>query len=174
MWVNSKQAAEFLRVKYETIKKTIQRAEKAGKKFCTINGQNCLFSRINGNVGGAAGKTLQIWIDDDLINDKNSEISQAGKASRVNWENDARARLLNSTNGESDGDTKLDTRDSVDIRGGNGGVFGAGFASTGDRRDQKQTQISQNERINDGDIPRVASTDAYDTCAGSERTSALF
>ncbi len=168
MWVNSKQAAEFLRVKYETIKKTTQRAEKAGKKFCTINGQNCLFSRINGNVGGAAGKTLQIWIDDDLINDKNSEISQAGKASRVNWENDARARLLNFTNGESDGDTKLDARDSVDIRGGNGGVFGAGFANTGDRRDQKQTQISQNERMNDGDIPRVASTDAYDTCAGSE------
>nr|DAV21557.1 MAG TPA: transposase [Caudoviricetes sp.] len=168
MWVNSKQAAEFLRVKYETIKKTTQRAEKAGKKFCTINGQNCLFSRINGNVGGAAGKTLQIWIDDDLINSKNSEISRAGKASRVNWENDARARLLNFTNGESDGDTKLDARDSVDIRGGNGGVFGAGFANTGDRRDQKQTQISQNERMNDGDIPRATSTDVYDTCAGSE------
>lgn len=168
MWVNSKQAAEFLRVKYETIKKTTQRAEKAGKKICTINGQNCLFSRINGNVGGAAGKTLQIWIDDDLINDKNSEISQAGKASRVNWENDARARLLNFTNGENDGDTKLDARDSVDIWSGNGGVFGAGFANTGDRRDQEQTQISQNERMNDGDIPRVASTDAYDTCASSE------
>ena len=172
MWVNSKQAAEFLRVKYETIKKTTQRAEKAGKKFCTINGQNCLFSRINGNVGGAAGKTLQIWIDDDLINDKNSEISQAGKASRVSWENDACARLLNFTNAESDGDiyadTKLDARDSVDIRGRNSGVFGAGFANTGDRRDQKQTQISQNERMNDGDIPRVASADVYDTCAGSE------
>lgn len=168
MWVNSKQAAEFLRVKYETIKKTTQRAEKAGKKICTINGQNCLFSRINGNVGGAAGKTLQIWIDDDLINDKNGEISQAGKASRVNWENDARARLLNFTNGESDGDTKLDASDSVDIWDGNGGVFGAGFANTGDRRDQKQTQINQNERINDGDIPRVASTDVYDTYAGSE------
>lgn len=171
MWVNSKQAAEFLRVKYETIKKTTQRAEKAGKKFCTINGQNCLFSRINGNVGGAAGKTLQIWIDDDLINDKNSEISRADKASAVNLVNTA-VRPLNFTNGESDGDiyadTKLDARDSVDIRGRNGGVFGGGLANTGARRDQEQTQINQNERINDGDIPRVASTDAYDTCAGSE------
>lgn len=172
MWVNSKQAAEFLRVKYETIKKTTQRAEKAGKKICTINGQNCLFSRINGNVGGAAGKTLQIWIDDDLINDKNSEISQAGKASRVNWENDARARLLNFTNGESDGDiyanTRLDARDSVDIRGANGGVFGGGLANTGDRRDQEQTQINLDERMNDGDMHRAASTDVYDACAGSE------
>ena len=171
MWVNSKQAAEFLRVKYETIKKTTQRAEKAGKKFCTINGQNCLFSRISGNVGGASGKTLQIWIDDDLINDKNSEISRADKASAVNLVNTA-VRPLNFTNGESDGyiyaDTKLDARDSVDIWSGNGGVFGAGFANTGDRRDQEQTKINQNERMNDGDIPRVASADAYDTCADSE------
>lgn len=166
MWVNSKQAAEILGVKYETIKKATQRAEKSGKKFCSIG---CNISHFNYTDGiGRGGKTLQIWIDDDLINSKNSEISQAGKASRVSWENDARARLLNFTNGESDGDTKLDARDSVDIRGGNGGVFGAGFANTGDRRDQKQTQISQNERMNDGDIPRATSTDVYDTCAGSE------
>lgn len=166
MWVNSKQAAEILGVNNKSVEKAAFRATKSCKKFCTIKCHLCHFTYTDGI--GRGGKTLQIWIDDDLINDKNSEISQAGKASRVNWENDARARLLNFTNGESDGDTKLDTRDSVDIRGGNGGVFGAGFASTGDRRDQKQTQISQNERINDGDIPRVASTDAYDTCAGSE------
>ena len=170
MWVNSKQAAEILGVNYETIKKATQRAEKAGKKFCPIG---CNISHFTYTDGiGRGGKTLQIWIDDDLINNKNSEISRAGKASRVDWENDARARLLNFTNGESDGDiyanTKLDARDSVDIRGGNGGIFGAGFANTGDRRDQKQTQISQNKRMNDGDIPRATSTDAYDTCAGSE------
>ena len=111
MWVNSKQAAEFLRAKYETIKKTTQRAEKAGKKFCTINGQNCLFSRINGNVGGAAGKTLQIWIDDDLINDKNSEISPAGAFALTDSKNvkaaasgiTESARRSNFTQGEDDG-----------------------------------------------------------------------
>ena len=168
MWLDSKKAAEILGIKYDALQKATNRATKKGKKFCRTRFNIINFNYIDGNIGGAAGKTLQIWIDDDLINDKNSEISQAGKASRVNWENDARTRLLNSTNGESDGDTKLDTRDSVDIRGGNGGVFGAGFANTGDRRDQKQTQISQNERMNDGDIPRVASADAYDTCAGSE------
>lgn len=168
MWLDSKKAAEILGIKYDALQKATNRATKKGKKFCRIRFNIINFNYIDGNIGGAAGKTLQIWIDDDLINDKSSEISQAGKASRVNWENDARARLLNFTNGENDGDTKLDARDSVDIRGGNGGVFGAGFANTGDRRDQKQTQISQNERINDGDIPRAASTDAYDTCAGSE------
>lgn len=168
MWVNSKQAAEILGVNNKSVEKAAFRSKNAGKKFCTIKSHICYFEYIDGNRGGAAGKTLQIWIDDDLINDKNSEISQAGKASRVNWENDARARLLNFTNGESDGDTKLDARGSVDIWSGNGGVFGAGFANTGDRRDQEQTQISQNERMNDGDIPRATSTDAYDTCAGSK------
>ena len=168
MWLDSKKAAEILGIKYDALQKATNRATKKGKKFCRIRFNIINFNYIDGNIGGAAGKTLQIWIDDDLINDKNSEISQAGKASRVNWENDARARLLNFTNGESDGDTKLDASDSVDIWDGNGGVFGAGFANTGDRRDQKQTQINQNERMNDGDIPRVASTDVYDTCAGSE------
>ena len=166
MWINSKQAAEILGVNNKSVEKAAFRATKSCKKFCTIKCHLCHFTYTDGI--GRGGKTLQIWIDDDLINNKNSEISQAGKASRVNWENDARARLLNFTNGENDGDTKLDARDSVDIWSGNGGVFGAGFANTGDRRDQKQTQIKQNERMNDGDIPRVASADAYDTCADSE------
>ena len=147
MWVNSKQAAEILGVNNKSVEKAAFRATKSCKKFCTIKCHLCHFTYTDGI--GRGGKTLQIWIDDDLINDKNSEISQAGKASRVNWENDARARLLNFTNGENDGDTKLDARDSVDIRGGNGGVFGGGLANTGDRRDQEQTKINQNERVND-------------------------
>ena len=53
-------------VKYETIKKSAQRAGKSGKKFCSINGQNCLLNMLDGNIGGASGKTLQIWIDDIL------------------------------------------------------------------------------------------------------------
>ena len=167
MWVNSKQAAEILGVTDRAIQKSVLKSNSQNKKFCVVKSNILNFNYTDGI--GRGGKTLQIWIDDDLINNKNSEISQAGKASRVNWENDARARLLNFTNGENDGDTKLDARDSVDIWSGNGGVFGAGFAHTGDRRDQEQTQINQkNERINDADIPRVASADVYDTCAGSE------
>ena len=40
----------------------------------------------------------------------------------------------------------MDASHSVDIRGGNGGVFGGGLANTGDRRDQEQTQINQNKK----------------------------
>ena len=177
MWVNSKQAAEFLQVKYETIKKTTQRAEKAGKKICTINGQNCLFSRINGNVGGAAGKTLQIWIDDNLINNKNSEISPADVSALVDSKNVKAAmggitenvgRLNFTSKGSDDiyGDTKLDASDSVDIRGGNGGVFGLGFAHTSSGRHQEQTQINLDKRMNDanrGDGRNQRSSDASDS-----------
>lgn len=169
MWINSKQAAEILGVSNKSVEKAAFRAAKSCKKFCTIKCHLCHFTYTDGI--GRGGKTLQIWIDDDLFNDKNSEISRADKASAVNLVNTA-VRPLNFTNGESDGDiyanTRLDARDSVDIRGRNSGVFGGGLANTGDRRDQKQTQINQNERMNDGDIPRVASTDVYDTCAGSE------
>jgi hypothetical protein len=175
MWVNSKRAAEILGVSNKSVEKAACRSKKSEKKFCTIKSHICYFEYIDGNRGGASGKTLQIWIDDDLINSKNSEISPADVSALVDSEGvKAAGRATESvgrsnfTNGESDGDTKLDARDSVDIRGGNGGVFGAGFANTGDRRDQKQTQISQNERMNDGDIPRATSTDVYDTCAGSE------
>lgn len=171
MWVNSKQAAEILGVNNKSVEKAAFRSKNAGKKFCTIKSHICYFEYIDGNRGGAAGKTLQIWIDDDLINNKNSEISRADKASAVNLVNTA-VRPLNFTNGESDGDiyanTRLDARDSVDIRGANGGVFGGGLANTGDRRDQEQTQINLDERMNDGDMHRAASTDVYDACAGSE------
>lgn len=152
MWVNSKQAAEILGVSDRALQKATKLASQKYKKICTVKHNILCFNYTDGI--GRGGKTLQIWIDDDLINDKSSEISQAGKVSRVSWENDARARLLNFTNGESDGDiyadTKLDARGSVDIWSGNGGVFGAGFAHTSGGRDQEQTQINQNERLNDG------------------------
>ena len=155
MWVNSKQAAEIFDVKYDTLMKAIKRAEKSGKKFCFIKPNILSFTYTSGI--GRGGKTLQIWIDDNLINNKNSEISPADVSALVDSEGvKAASRATESvgrsnfTNGENDGDTKLDARDSVDIRGGNGGVFGTGFAHTSGGRDQEQTQINQNERINDG------------------------
>ena len=155
MWVNSKQAAEILGVNNKSVEKAAFRSKNAGKKFCTIKSHICYFEYIDGNRGGAAGKTLQIWIED-----KNSEISRADKASAVNLVNTASVRPLNFTNGESDGyiyaDTKLDARDSVDIRGANGGVFGAGFAHTSGGRDQEQTQINSNQRTNDGHEHKTA------------------
>ena len=92
MWLDSKKAAEILGIKYDALQKATNRATKKGKKFCRIRFNIINFNYIDGNIGGAAGKTLQIWIDDDLINDKNSEISRADKASAVNLGNTASVR----------------------------------------------------------------------------------
>lgn len=177
MWVNSKQAAEILGVNNKSVEKAAFRATKSCKKFCTIKCHLCHFTYTDGI--GRGGKTLQIWIDDDLINDKNSEISPADASTLVDSKNVKAAmggitenvgRLNFTSKGSDDiyGDTKLDARDSVDIRGRNGGVFGGGLANTGDRRDQEQAQINLDERMNDGDMHRATSTDVYDTYAGSE------
>ncbi len=71
MWVNSKEAAEILGVKYETIKKATQRAERAGKKICLIGCNISHFAYIDGI--GRGGKTLQIWIDNAVTNDDPSK-----------------------------------------------------------------------------------------------------
>ena len=68
MWVNSKSAAEILGVKYECIKKSVQRAQKQSKNFCSFKSHICYFKYIPGI--GHGGKTLQIWIDDEKRTDK--------------------------------------------------------------------------------------------------------
>nr|DAR35111.1 MAG TPA: transposase [Caudoviricetes sp.] len=74
MWVSSRAATEFLGVEYELLRKAAWRAEKQSKKFCSIRGHICHFTYTDGV--GRGGKTLQIWIDDNLINGENSEIPQ--------------------------------------------------------------------------------------------------
>ena len=74
MWVSSRAATEILGVEYELLRKAAWRAEKQSKKFCSIRGHICHFTYTDGV--GRGGKTLQIWIDDNLINDENGEISQ--------------------------------------------------------------------------------------------------
>ena len=73
MWVTSKHAAKILSVKYDTLMKAVKRAEKAGKKFCSIKPNILCFTYTDGV--GRGGKTLQIWIDDNLINGKISQQS---------------------------------------------------------------------------------------------------
>ena len=75
MWVNSKQAAEILGVNNKSVEKAAFRAKKANKKICSIRYQNLYFEYINGR-GGASGKILQIWIDDEIINRSKSNISE--------------------------------------------------------------------------------------------------
>lgn len=61
MWLSSKEAAGFLDVNYESLKKSCARANKADKKICSIKSKYLNFKYING-IGGASGKVLQIWI----------------------------------------------------------------------------------------------------------------
>lgn len=75
MWVNSKEAAAILGVKYDALQKATRRAEKCGKKICSIKFHKLYFSYIEGR-GGASGKILQIWIDDEIINQSKSNINE--------------------------------------------------------------------------------------------------
>lgn len=160
MWVNSKQAAEILGVKYDALAKSVKRAEKTGKKFCTIKPNILGFSYTDGV--GRGGKTLQIWIDDDLINDKNSEISRADKASAVNLVNTA-VRPLNFTSSKRINDgyehktvgygTNVGEYNGIDTRG-NGG-------RTSDGRNQRSDASDSSYEQDDERGEAKAYSDAY-------------
>ena len=64
MWVNSRVAAEFLAIKYDALVKAVKRAEKSGKKFCSIKPNILGFMYIDGI--GRGGRTLLIWIDERI------------------------------------------------------------------------------------------------------------
>ena len=74
MWVNSKRAAEILGVSDRALQKSTKLASQKGKKICSVKHNILCFTYTDGV--GRGGKTLQIWIDDNLINDENGEISQ--------------------------------------------------------------------------------------------------
>ncbi len=62
MWVDSKTAADVFGVKYDALVKSVKRAEKQGKKFCTIKPNILSFIYVEGI--GRGGKVLQIWVDE--------------------------------------------------------------------------------------------------------------
>ena len=74
MWVNSKCAAEILGVSDRALQKSTKLASQKGKKICSVKHNILCFTYTDGI--GRGGKTLQIWIDDNLINGENGEISQ--------------------------------------------------------------------------------------------------
>ena len=86
----------------------------------------------------------------------------------ISTDDDLVAGAQKNRKGALNGNNAMDARNSVDIWGGNGSVFGLGLANTGVGRDQEQTQINSNERTNDGHEHRDIGADVYDTCAGSE------
>lgn len=122
MWVNSKQAAEILGVNLRKLQRCVVKAQNDRQKFLTIDTKYFSYSYIDGI--GRGGKTLQIWIDDNLSGDEtsahgstngasdaqmpinldaNSEFSRADEAFRVNLGNNASVRPLKFVKGEEYG-----------------------------------------------------------------------
>ena len=60
-WVSSKEAAELLHVKENSIRQSVKRANQSSKKICSLTGTKFPFQYIDGI--GAGGKVLQIWIE---------------------------------------------------------------------------------------------------------------
>jgi hypothetical protein cfetvA_16586 len=82
MWVSSKQAAEILGVNNKSVEKAAFRAKNKGKKFCSIKCHICHFTYAVGV--GRGGKTLQIWIDDAVINDDPSKKESDDEKNSIN------------------------------------------------------------------------------------------
>ena len=161
MWVNSKQAAEILGVTDRAIQKSVLKFNSQNKKFCVVKSNILNFTYTDGI--GRGGKTLQIWIDDDLINDKNGEISQAGKASAENLVNTASVRPLNFTSSKRINDgyehktagygTNGGEYNGIDTRG-NGG-------RTSDGRNQRSDASDSSYAKDDEQGEAKAYSDAY-------------
>ena len=122
MWVDSKRAAEILGINLRKLQRCVVKAQNDRQKFLTIDTKYFSYSYIDGI--GRGGKTLQIWIDDNLSGDEtsahdstngasdaqmplnldvNSEFSRADEAFRVNLGNNASVRPLKFVKGEEYG-----------------------------------------------------------------------
>lgn len=84
MWVNSKQAAEILGVNLRKLQRCVVKAQNNGQKILTIDTQKTMYQLIDGNRGGASGKTLQIWIDDAVTNDDPSKKESDDEKNSIN------------------------------------------------------------------------------------------
>lgn len=178
MWVNSKRAAEILGVNNKSVEKAACRAAKADKKFCSIRYQKLYFEYIDGR-GGASGKVLQIWIDDNLSGDEtsahsstngasdaqmpinldaNSEFSRADEAFRVNLGNNASVRPLKFVKGEEYGSGRDNNaaiaNDLVSRRDRSRGASGARDtgASQGNEEVNAVYTVSNLEELKSGSI----------------------
>lgn len=185
MWVNSKRAAEILGVNNKSVEKAACRAAKADKKFCSIRYQKLYFEYIDGR-GGASGKVLQIWIDDNLSGDEtsahdstngasdaqiplnldvNSEFSRADEVFRVNLGNNASVRPLKFVKGEEYGSGRDNNaaiaNGLVDRRDRSRGASGARDtdASQGNEEVNAVYTVSNLEELKSGSIGLDHSSD---------------
>lgn len=177
MWVNSKQAAEILGVNLRKLQRCVVKAQNDRQKFLTIDTKYFSYSYIDGI--GRGGKTLQIWIDDNLSGDEtsahgstngasdaqmpinldaNSEFSRADEAFRVNLGNNASVRPLKFVKGEEYGSGRDNNaaiaNDLVSRRDRSRGASGARDtgASQGNEEVNAVYTVSNLEELKSGSI----------------------
>ena len=177
MWVNSKRAAEILGVNLRKLQRCVVKAQNDRQKFLTIDTKYFSYSYIDGI--GRGGKTLQIWIDDNLSGDEtsahgstngasdaqmplnldvNSEFSRADEAFRVNLGNNASVRPLKFIKGEEYGSGRDNNaaiaNGLVDRRDRSSGASGARDtgASQGNEEVNAVYTVSNLEELKSGSI----------------------
>nr|DAV19796.1 MAG TPA: transposase [Caudoviricetes sp.] len=177
MWVNSKRAAEILGVNLRKLQRCVVKAQNDRQKFLTIDTKYFSYSYIDGI--GRGGKTLQIWIDDNLSGDEtsahdstngasdaqmplnldvNSEFSRADEAFRVNLGNNASVRPLKFVKGEECGSGRDNNaaiaNDLVSRRDRSRGASGARNtgASQGNEEVNAVYTVSNQGELKDGSI----------------------
>lgn len=137
MWLSSKEAAEILGVNLRTLQRIASKAKKENQKILTIDTQKTMYKYIDG-IGGNSGKTLQIWIDDDMFEkDVTNSINHSANSQPapscdvvrggVNVRCDKPAPSCGAVSDKYSSDDKSKSLSSDVVRGGMTGSFGSGF-----------------------------------------------
>lgn len=165
MWVNSRVAAEFLAIKYDALVKAVKRAEKSGKKFCSIKPNILGFMYIDGI--GRGGRTLQIWIDERIYPEIVERISKTreGESYDVPYDAANGAKSGKGAGADDEGADELGGRDGAnakDDRRASNGAKEAGESE--DARDKSKESIR-----------RICDEDARDgLCDKSNKTRNIW
>lgn len=117
MWVNSRVAAEILAIKYDALVKAVKRAEKSGKKFCSIKPNILGFMYIDGI--GRGGRTLQIWIDERIYPEIVEKIAKTreGESYDVPYNAASGAKSGKGSGAYDEGADELGGRDGANTNG---------------------------------------------------------
>lgn len=153
MWVNSRVAAEILAIKYDALVKAVKRAEKSGKKFCSIKPNILGFMYIDGI--GRGGKTLRIDIDERIYPEIVDKISKTreGESYDVPYNAANGAKSGKGAGAYDEGADELGRRDGanakVDRRASNGAKEAGESEDARDKSKESAGRIC-NEDARDG------------------------
>lgn len=165
MWVNSRVAAEILAIKYDALVKAVKRAEKSGKKFCSIKPNILGFMYIDGI--GRGGRTLQIWIDERIYPEIVERISKTreGESYDVPYNAASGAKSGKGTGADDEGAYELGGRDGANANSDRRASNGAKEAGESeDARDKSKESIR-----------RICDEDARDgLCDKSNKTRNIW